>query len=63
MAATGHYEGTWGTVGIFPGRREERTHDLPSTVVVVRHEARVGGKDNLLRVAKVGGDLGEAEPG
>jgi hypothetical protein len=50
-------------VSAFPGRREERIHDLPGAVVVVGHEVRVGGKDNLLRVAKVGGDLGEAEPG
>ena len=49
-------------VGAFPGRREERVHDLPSAVVVVRHEVRVSGKDNFLRVAKVGGDLGQAEP-
>ena len=63
MAAPGHNEGTWGTVSGFPGRREERIHDLPGAVVVVGHEVRVGGKDNLLRVAKVGGDLGETEPG
>ena len=63
MAATGHNEGTWSTVGAFPGRREKRIHDLPGAVVVVGHEVRVGGKDNLLRVAKVGSDLGEAEPG
>ncbi len=63
MAATGHNEGTWGTVGVIPGRREERIHDLPGTVVVVGHEVRVSGQDNFLRVAKVGGDLGEAEPG
>jgi hypothetical protein len=48
-------------VGAFPGRREERIHDLACTVVVVGHEVRVGGKDNFLRVAKVGGDLGQAE--
>jgi hypothetical protein len=59
MAATGHNEGTWSMVGAFPGRREERIHDLPTTVVV-RHEVRVGGKDNLLRVAKVRGDLDQA---
>jgi hypothetical protein len=52
-----------GTVGAVPGRREERIHDLPGAVVVVGHEVRVGGKDNFLRVAKVGGNLGEAEPG
>jgi hypothetical protein len=45
-------------VGTFPGRREERIHDLACAVVVVGHEVRVGGKDNFLRVAKVGGDLG-----
>jgi hypothetical protein len=49
-------------VGAFPSWREERIHDLPGTVVVVGHEVRIGGKDNFLRVAKVGGDLGEAEP-
>jgi hypothetical protein len=63
MAATGHNEGTWGTVGAVPGRREERIHDLPGAVVVVGHEVRVGGRDNFLRVVKVGGNLGEAEPG
>jgi hypothetical protein len=40
-----------GTVGTFPGRREERIHDLPGAVVVVGHEMRVGGKDYFLRVA------------
>jgi hypothetical protein len=49
-------------VGAFPGRREERVHDLACAVVVVGHEVRVGGKDNFLRVAEVGGDLGQAEP-
>jgi len=49
-------------VGAFLVRREEPIHDLPGAVVV-GHEVRVGGKDNLLRVARVGGDLGEAEPG
>ena len=63
MAVAGHNEGTWVMVGAFPGRREERIHDLPGAVVVVGHEVRVGGKDNFLRVAKVGGDLGKAEPG
>ena len=63
MAATGHNEGTRGMVRTFPGLSEERIHDLPGAVVVVGHEVRVGGKDNFLRVAKVGGDLGEAEPG
>ena len=63
MAVTGHNEGTWVIVGAFPGRREERIHDLAGAVIVVGHEVRVGGKDNLLRVAKVDGDLGEAEPG
>ena len=62
MTATWHNEGTWATVGAFPSRREERIHDLPAAVVV-GHEMRVDGKDNLLRVAKVSGDLGEAEPG
>jgi hypothetical protein len=51
-----------GTVGASPGRREERIHNFQGAVVV-GHEARVGSKDNLLRVAKIGGDLGEAEPG
>jgi len=39
----GHNEGTWVMVGAFPGRREERVHDLPGAVVV-GHEVRVGGK-------------------
>jgi hypothetical protein len=63
MAAVGHNEGTWGTVGAFPGRREERIHDLSGAIVVVGHEVRLGGNDNFLPIAKVGGDLGEAEPG
>ena len=63
MAVTGHNEGTWVMVGASPGRREERIHDLPGTVVIVGHEVRIGGKDNFLRIAKVGSDLGEAEPG
>ena len=62
MSVTGHNEGTCALVGAFPGRREERIHDLPSAVVVVGHEVRVGGKDNFLRVTKVGGDLSQAEP-
>jgi hypothetical protein len=33
MAASGHNEGTWGTVGAFPGRGEEHIHDLPGAVV------------------------------
>jgi hypothetical protein len=62
MAVTGRNEGTWVMVGAFPGRREERVHDLPGAVLVVGHEVRVSGKDNFLRVAKVGNDLGQAEP-
>jgi uncharacterized membrane protein len=62
MAVTGHNEGTWVMVGAFPSRREERVHDLPGAVVVVGHEVRVSDKDNFLRVAKVGSDLGQAEP-
>ena len=50
-------------VGAFRGRCEERIHDLPGAVVIVGHEVRVGGQDDFLRVAKVGGGLGEAEPG
>lgn len=63
MTATGHNEGTWGAVGALSVRREERIHDLLGAVVVVGHEVRVIGKDNLLRIAKVGGYLGHAEPG
>jgi hypothetical protein len=63
VAVTGHNEGTWGSVGAVPVRREERVHDFPGAVVVVGYEVRLGGKDDFLGVAKVGGDLGETEPG
>jgi hypothetical protein len=40
-------------VSAFPGRREERIHDLPGAIVVVRQEVRAGGKDNFLHIAAV----------
>ena len=44
-------------VRAFPDRCEERIHNLPGAVVVGGHEVRVGGKDDFLRVAKVGATL------
>jgi GntR family transcriptional regulator len=48
MAASGHNEGTWGTVGAFPGRCEERIHDLPGTGLLQDEVPHQFGIDGML---------------